>query len=61
MNEPLTGFVVTPTGTVMHAENHRKLVEHLRASKSHLVELLEPARPFAGFVTIDDLSEIGRL
>lgn len=57
----LSAFVVTPTGVVMHAENHRKLVEHLRASKSRLVDLLEPAMPFVGFATDDDLMEIGRL
>jgi len=53
-------FVVTPTGVVMHAENHRKLVESLRASKSRLVELLEPARPFAGFGVADAVAELGR-
>jgi len=46
MKEKLTGFVVTPTGVVLHAENHRKMVEQLKASRSQLVTLLEPAQPY---------------
>lgn len=49
MSEPLTGFVVTPIGVVMHAENHRKMVERLRTTDKAAHALLVPARPFTGF------------
>jgi hypothetical protein len=43
MSEPLTGFVVTPIGVVMHAETHRKMVEQLKTDKV-ATALLVPAQ-----------------
>ncbi len=45
MSEPLTGFVVTPIGVVMHAETHRSMVERLRTTDKVAIALLVPTRP----------------
>jgi hypothetical protein len=45
LSKPLTGFVVTPIGAVMHAETHRLMVERLRTTDKTARALLEPAKP----------------